>query len=99
MQKDIEWLKKEIITEMLELEPNRKERWSDVRYQTLRSVAEKICQLDEPEVLTQEWIDEHSFAVSYDEIPDQVEVVYVDDLEKLINSKEEKTNERPYNSN
>ena len=50
MYKGIEWLKKEINTEMIELEPNRKERWSDVKYQTLRSVAQKIDQLDEPEV-------------------------------------------------
>lgn len=50
MKKDIEWLKKEIGTEMIELEPNRKERWSDIKYQTLRSVAQKLDQLDEPEV-------------------------------------------------
>lgn len=54
MKKNIEWLKKEIATEMIELEPNRKERWSDVKYQTLRSVAQKIYELDEPEVLSQE---------------------------------------------
>ena len=59
MKKDIEWLKKEIATEMIELEPNRKERWSDVKYQTLRSVAQKIHQLDEPETLSQEWIDKN----------------------------------------
>ena len=28
--KDIEWLKEEIAREMIELEPNRKDRWSDV---------------------------------------------------------------------
>ena len=56
MKKDIEWLKKEIGTEMIQLEPNRAERWSDVKYQTLRSVAQKIYQLDEPEVLSQDWI-------------------------------------------
>ena len=50
MKKDIEWLKQEIGTEMIQLEPNRKERWSDVKYQTLRDVAQKIDQLDEPEV-------------------------------------------------
>ena len=59
MKKDIEWLKQEIGTEMIQLEPNRKERWSDVKYQTLRNVAQKIYQLDEPEVLSQEWIDEN----------------------------------------
>lgn len=35
-------------------------------------------------VLSQEWIDEHAKAVTYDGIPDQTEVVYVDDLENLI---------------
>lgn len=34
--------------------------------------------------LSQEWIDEHAKAVTYDGIPDQTEIVYVDDLEKLI---------------
>ena len=41
------------------------------------------------EVLTQEWIDEHSVAVAYDGMPDQTEIVYVDELEQLINSKKE----------
>ena len=50
MTKDIEWLKKEIGAEMIQLEPNRAERWSDVKYQALRSVAQKLDQLDEPEV-------------------------------------------------
>ncbi len=59
MKKDIEWLKQEIGTEMIQLEPNRKEKWSDVKYQTLRNVAQKIDQLDEPEVLSQQWIDEN----------------------------------------
>ena len=50
MKKNIEWLKKEIGTEMIQLEPNRAEKWSDVKYQALRSVAQKLDQLDEPEV-------------------------------------------------
>ena len=59
MKKDIEWLKKEIATEMIELEHNRNKKDGDLKYQTLRSVAEKIYQLDEPEVLSQEWIDKN----------------------------------------
>ena len=89
MKKNIEWLKKEIATEMIQLEPNRVERWSDVRYQTLRDVAQKIDQLDEPEVLSQKWIDEHATAVTYDEILDRTETAYVVDLENLIIPKEE----------
>lgn len=89
MKKGIEWLKKEIATEMIQLEPNRKERWSDIRYQTLRDVAQKIDQINEPEVLSQKWIDEHATAVTYDEILDRTETTYVVDLENLIIPKEE----------
>ena len=54
MKKDIEWLKKEVGTEMIELEIIRRQRWEDVKYKTLRSVVQKLNQLDEPEVLSQE---------------------------------------------
>ncbi len=84
MKKDITWLKQEIATEMLELEPNRKERWSDVRYQTLRSVAQKIYQLDEPEVLSQEWIDDN--VVHVRGLGDIIEAV---DFEGLLVPKKE----------
>lgn len=87
MKKGIEWLKKEIATEMIQLEPNRKERWSDVRYQTLRSVAQKLDQLDELEVLSYEWIDSNSVNASSDGVTE--EYVHVDDLENLIIPKEE----------
>ena len=49
MNKDIEWLKKKIGREMRLLEPNRADKWSDERYKTLRSVAQKLDKLDEPE--------------------------------------------------
>ena len=48
-----------------------------------------VKELDELEVLSQKWIDEHATAVTYDEILDQTEIVYVDDLENLIIPKEE----------
>lgn len=86
MKKGIEWLKKEIATEMIQLEPNRKERWSGVRYQTLRSVAQKLDQLDELEVLSYEWIDSNSVNASSDGVTE--EYVHVDDLENLIIPKE-----------
>lgn len=85
MKKDIEWLKKEISTEMIELEPNRKERWSDVKYQTLRDVAQKIYQLDEPEILSQEWVDEHMYYVE----DRGSSMVYVSDLQNLLVPKKE----------
>ena len=83
MKKDIEWLKKEIATEMIELEPIRRERWADVKYQTLRSVAQKIYQLDEPEVLSQKWIDEHRKSYTME---DSVEI---SDLQNLLVPKQE----------
>lgn len=83
MKKDIEWLKQEIGTEMIQLEPNRKERWSDVKYQTLRNVAQKIYQLDEPEVLSQEWIDEHKKSYTME---DSIEI---SDLQNLLVPKQE----------
>ena len=83
MKKDIEWLKQEIGTEMIQLEPNRKERWSDVKYQTLRDVAQKIYQLDEPEVLSQEWIDEHKKSYTME---DSIEI---SDLQNLLVPKQE----------
>ena len=97
MKKDIEWLKDKIRAErdgiVLSLgegqETMREFIVNNSKHGVIIDVLRLIDQLDEPEVLTQEWIDEHSVAVSYDEIPDQVEVVYVDDLEKLINPKEE----------
>ena len=84
MKKDIEWLKNEIGTEMIQLEPNRKERWSDVKYQTLRSVAQKINQLDEREVLSQEWIDKN--VVHVRGLGDIIEAAAVENL--LVPKKE-----------
>lgn len=87
MKKNIEWLKKEIATEMIQLEPNRVERWLDVQYQTLRSVAQKLDQLDELEVLSYEWIDSNSVNASSDGVTE--EYVHVDDLENLVIPKQE----------
>lgn len=87
MKKNIEWLKKEIATEMIQLEPNRVERWLDVQYQTLRSVAQKLDQLDELEVLSYEWIDSNSVNASSDGVTE--EYVHVDDLKNLVIPKQE----------
>ena len=59
MKKDLKWLKDEILTDMRYLEGNRDIQQLDIKYQTLREVAQKINSLDEPEVLSQEWIDEN----------------------------------------
>lgn len=80
--KNIEWLKKEVSTEMIRLEPHRAEKWSDVKYQTLRDVAQKLDQLEEPEVLSQEWVDNNSVYASHDGVTE--EYVHVDDLQSLL---------------
>ena len=82
MRKDKEWLIKRV------------ENYIPLNDKTVGHVVDNILdiidQLDEPEVLSQEWIDEHAVAVAYDGIPDQTEIVYVDELENLIVPKQEK---------
>lgn len=56
VKKGIEWLKDEILTDMRYLEGNREIQQLDIKYQTLREVVQKINQLDEPEVLSPDWI-------------------------------------------
>ena len=90
MKKGIEWLKEKIG----DLPTTSAEFINDgLNYIDsaipVMSIYELINQLDEPEVLSQEWIDEHATAVTYDEILDQTEIAYVDDLENLIIPKEE----------
>src|SRR5690625_7269613 len=91
--KTLESIREEIWEEMLRLEDERKDQWADIKYQTLREVLQKLGHLDEPEVLSQEWIDEHSKAVTYDGIPDQTEVIYVDDLQNLLVPKQEEVDQ------
>ena len=57
--KTLESIREEIWEEMLRLEDKRKDQWADIKYQTLREVLQKLGHLDEPEVLSQEWIDEN----------------------------------------
>ena len=84
--KDIEWLKEET-NKILRDKVTDGINYYD--YMALKSaVDELINQLDEPEVLSQKWIDEHAKAVAYDGMPDQTEVVYVDDLQNLLLSQE-----------
>ena len=87
--KDIEWFKKEIAKEMIELEPNRKDRWTDVKYQTLRSIAQKINQLDKPETLSKKWIDDHTYH------EEEYDFFYLDpdEVKELIVPKQEITEE------
>ena len=48
-----------------------------------------VKQLPEMEVLSPKWINEHAKAVTYDGIPDETEIVYVDELENLLMPKQE----------
>lgn len=95
MTKDKKWLKEELVQSYLKesvVYLDGKE-FQKVRYFEIseKKLFNLIDQLDEPEVLSQEWIDEHSVAVAYDGIPDQTEIVYVDELENLIVPKQEIT--------
>ena len=80
MKKDIEWLKDEILTDMRYLEGNREIQQLDIKYQTLREVAQKINSLDEPETLSEEWIEEHEYIRMDPDNP----FVYVKDLQNLL---------------
>ena len=57
--KTLESIREEIWEEMLRLEDKRKDQWADIKYQTLREVLQKLGHLDEPEVLSLEWLDEN----------------------------------------
>src|SRR5699024_9809388 len=57
--KTLESIRDEIWEEMLRLEDHRIDQWADIRYQTLREVLQKLGHLDEPEVLSEEWIEEN----------------------------------------
>src|SRR5699024_9018172 len=54
--KTLESIREEIWEEMLRLEDKRKDQWADIKYQTLREVLQKLGHLDEPEVLSSDWI-------------------------------------------
>lgn len=98
VKKDIQWLKEEVLklqnngdaktnqTEE-EREIGRLQKWA--WNNCVDRVYELIDQLDEPEILSQEWIDKHAHAVAYDGMPDDTEVVYVDDLQNLLVPKQE----------
>ena len=80
--KTLESIREEIWEEMLRLEDKRKDQWADIKYQTLREVLQKLGHLDEPEVLSQEWIDGNSVYASSDGVTE--EYVHVDDLQNLL---------------
>ena len=78
MKKDIEWIKNKLF----------EVAWEENKSQyliTLESVCEVIDQLDEPEVLSQEWIDNHKESrINNLRKRTTSDVVPVDDLQNLI---------------
>ena len=98
MKKDIEWLKRKVLglqsngndeTDQTEAEKEigRLQKWA--WNNCVHRVFDLIIQLDEPEVLSQEWIDKHMETI-FD--LDQVfgtEFIKVDDLQNIIVPKQE----------
>ena len=91
--KTLESIREEIWEEMLRLEGKRKDQWADIKYQTLREVLQKLRHLDEPEVLSQEWIDEHKKRKFFDFDEYRTEVILVEDLQNLLVPKQEEVEE------
>src|SRR5699024_5199933 len=83
--KTLESIREEIWEEMLRLEDKRKDQWADIKYQTLREVLQKLGHLDEPEVLSQEFIDKYK--VDYDNWMPAVPIVHLQNL--LVPKQEE----------
>ena len=90
MKKDIKWLKEEI-GELPCVDTVFNSDCSSYIDSAIpvMDVYDLIDKLDEPEVLSQDWIDEHAKAVAYDGVPDETEIVYVDELESLLVPKQE----------
>lgn len=95
MKKDIKWLKNKVltlketyITARDKFEPHS---WNSKIYNGMLNSVTLILyfinELDEPEVLSQEWIDNNSINASSDGVTE--EYVHVDDLENLIIPKQE----------
>lgn len=88
--KTLESIREEIWEEMLRIEDKRLDRWADIKYQTLREVLQKLGHLDEPVVLSQEFINEKAVEVYADIADAEVHVVFrMRDLQNLLVPKQE----------
>ena len=72
----IDKLAKFIMSEV-EGEPSQSQGAVDAAIRIIRSYQSQ-------ETLSQDWINKHSYAVAYDGMPDDTEIVYVDDLQNLL---------------
>ena len=96
MKKDLDWLVQRIHSEREQLSQSWLESketdvdsvFNDGRDDALSNVLRLIDQLDEPEVLSQEWINEHSNGAS------RSQYVWVDDLKEFLVPKQEITGEQ-----
>lgn len=82
-------MKRELRRRIKSLPRETSQQWPYKEVVELSDVLRAIDQLDEPEVLSQKWINEHVKAVTYDGIPDQTEVIYVGDLKELLVPKQQ----------
>ena len=85
--KTLESIREEIWEEMLRLEDKRKDQWADIKYQTLREVLQKLGHLDEPEVLSEEWLDENKS--SWTKLKIDGYYIPVEKLQNLLMPKQE----------
>ena len=90
MKKDLNWFKEQLD----DIEMNTPRLGSHDSIWMLDKVYELINQLDEPEVLSQEWIDEH---LDYADVRGGAQAfINVEDLQNLLVPKQEETNDDLY---
>ena len=94
MKKDLEWLVQRIHSEQEYLaqsfaegkETDEESSFNDGKDKALSGVMRLINELDEPETLSQEWVEEHTWNNHYIGRP----FVYVDDIQEVLVPKHEK---------
>ena len=86
MKKDIEWLKS-AIQQNLDFYNDKDEEWQMAKVRAYSKSLDLINQLDEPEVLSQEWVAEHEMPVSW--MAKEQKVVRVEHLQNLLVPKQE----------
>ena len=85
--KEVERMKRELRRKINNLLKETSQEWPHEEMVELPDVLKEIDQLDEPEVLSQEWIDSNSVYASHDGVTE--EYVHVDELENLLVPKQE----------
>ena len=80
-------MKRELRRKINNLLKETSQEWPHEEMVELPDVLKEIDQLDEPEVLSQEWIDSNSVYASHDGVTE--EYVHVDELENLLVPKQE----------